>query len=386
MKIQTCIIVVLFAIQGVLLSAQGKTELSGYICDKESGEPLYMANVFIKNTTIGTTSNKNGYFKLENVINGRYEIIFSYLGYETETMLLIIEGDENAEVKIELKEKDLLMEEVVVEAMSPEEWLKYIEIFKRELLSTTDNSEECTVKNPEIINLKINKLGQLIASADEFLVIQNQALGYEIKLLIEKFIYDIKKDATRYMISPLYTEMIPEDEDEQEDWEENRRIAYLGSRTHFLKSLAEFRLMEEGFRISPVNSNSKSWWGRKGRLVEKLLKRNRSPNYSNDYAHSIVAYEGRGVRSISLDSHYMRIVYLDEPEERNYVRDYKRERNRKEENWQTTWIELPNDKYYFHKNGTSEELDNHIKQFGYWAWQRLADMVPFDYQLNREVE
>ena len=41
--------------------------ISGVVKDKESGETLPFANVFIKDTNIGTTTNGDGFFTLFNV-------------------------------------------------------------------------------------------------------------------------------------------------------------------------------------------------------------------------------------------------------------------------------------------------------------------------------
>ena len=63
--------------------AQGKGTLRGLLTDKEvGGEPLPFANVFIKGTTIGATTDFDGNFVL-SVPAGTHTVIFSFVGYKT---------------------------------------------------------------------------------------------------------------------------------------------------------------------------------------------------------------------------------------------------------------------------------------------------------------
>src|SRR5688500_3045953 len=63
------------------LLAQGQVAVSGKIIDAESKEPLNSASVYCQNTTIGTTTNKQGEFSLQ-LKSGGYELIISYTGYQ----------------------------------------------------------------------------------------------------------------------------------------------------------------------------------------------------------------------------------------------------------------------------------------------------------------
>ncbi len=74
-------LLILFSAQ---LSAQEAGSILGKLTDKEAnGEPLAFANVLVKGTTIGTTSDFDGLYELSGLEPGVYTVIFSYLGYET---------------------------------------------------------------------------------------------------------------------------------------------------------------------------------------------------------------------------------------------------------------------------------------------------------------
>ncbi len=70
---------------GLQASAQETTgSIVGKLTDKElNDEPLAFANVLIKGTTQGTTSDFDGLYEISGIEPGIYTIVFSYLGYET---------------------------------------------------------------------------------------------------------------------------------------------------------------------------------------------------------------------------------------------------------------------------------------------------------------
>ncbi len=70
---------------GVQISAQETTgSIVGKLNDKElNNDPLAFANVLIKGTTQGTTSDFDGLYEIAGIAPGAYTVVFSYLGYET---------------------------------------------------------------------------------------------------------------------------------------------------------------------------------------------------------------------------------------------------------------------------------------------------------------
>ncbi len=65
-------------------SAQDTGSIVGKLIDKEvNDEPLAFANVLLKGTTKGTTSDFDGLYEISNIEPGTYTVSFSYLGYET---------------------------------------------------------------------------------------------------------------------------------------------------------------------------------------------------------------------------------------------------------------------------------------------------------------
>lgn len=65
-----------------------KFTLTGLIRDRSTGEALPFANVMIKGTNIGTTTNADGYFTLQKVPSDTSVIIAQYVGYEKTEIFL----------------------------------------------------------------------------------------------------------------------------------------------------------------------------------------------------------------------------------------------------------------------------------------------------------
>ena len=76
----TCI----FCFLLLTLKADSTGVLKGKIIDIDNQLPLQGANIIIKSTSIGTVSDKDGYFTIENIPNGNYIIVISYIGYKPE--------------------------------------------------------------------------------------------------------------------------------------------------------------------------------------------------------------------------------------------------------------------------------------------------------------
>jgi Family of unknown function (DUF5686)/CarboxypepD_reg-like domain len=89
-----------FSIQFVV-SAQ----LTGKIADSK-GNNLPFANIYIENTTIGTTSNADGYYTLD-IPNGSYQVVFSFVGYKTKSDLVTVTNKTTLNVQLESSDYEL---------------------------------------------------------------------------------------------------------------------------------------------------------------------------------------------------------------------------------------------------------------------------------------
>jgi outer membrane receptor protein involved in Fe transport len=95
-------------------------KLAGTIKDAQTGESLVGANVIIEGTSFGSATNVNGEYVLLNVPPGKYNIKFSFIGYETLLMQsVVITVDRTTALKIELNPQSIEVDEVIVTARTP---------------------------------------------------------------------------------------------------------------------------------------------------------------------------------------------------------------------------------------------------------------------------
>ncbi len=102
----------------VCANAQQSTgNIVGKLTDQEyNNEPLAFANILIKGTTIGTTSDFDGLYEISGVEPGTYTIVFSYLGYETvEIPNVVVEAGKVTNIDVPMSaSQGVALDEVVV--------------------------------------------------------------------------------------------------------------------------------------------------------------------------------------------------------------------------------------------------------------------------------
>ena len=102
--------------------AQDKGTLKGLLTDKETNnEPLPFANVQIKGTSIGTTTDFDGNYIL-NVEEGNHIVVFSFLGYKSIEKAFSIKAGQTVTLnQIMSAEEGVALDAVVVRASTSKE-------------------------------------------------------------------------------------------------------------------------------------------------------------------------------------------------------------------------------------------------------------------------
>ena len=98
-----------------MMYAQNTGSIVGKLIDKElNNEPLPFANVLIKGTTTGTTSDFDGLYAFEDLSPGSYTLIFSFVGYETQEITFTVEANKVTEVNVPMAASAASLSEVVI--------------------------------------------------------------------------------------------------------------------------------------------------------------------------------------------------------------------------------------------------------------------------------
>ena len=88
-----------------IFSQSGK--VTGVIMDGEYDEPMAFANVIVKGSTTGTTSDFDGKYSLD-LEPGKYTLTFSFIGYQTiEVSEVLIKSDEVEQIDVTLSTNTL---------------------------------------------------------------------------------------------------------------------------------------------------------------------------------------------------------------------------------------------------------------------------------------
>lgn len=88
-----------------------KTVVDGLVVDAKTGLPLSGTNVFFEKTTIGTITDNEGKYRIETLIPSD-KIVFSFIGYETETRNVSKGIDQT--ISVSLKLSSITLDEVKV--------------------------------------------------------------------------------------------------------------------------------------------------------------------------------------------------------------------------------------------------------------------------------
>jgi len=339
------------------LAVRAQYTVSGTIVDSATKEPLSAASVFCQNTTIGTTTDKQGQFTLQLKSSGGYELIVTYTGYRTQQ--LRITHDDKTVPTIEMVKEDKSMNEVVIKSSNevPDGWEKYGGFFVEHFIGSTANAAKCVLQNPEALKFYfLKKSNKLKVLATEPLRISNYALGYNLTYSLDSFIYYYNNDINLYRGYCLYSEM-DSSFSAKKTWSTNREKTYLGSKLHFMRSYYDSSLKTEGFFIA---------------LLDEKNETKFNP-VANPYDS---AYYGGVDSTGEVEIWYPRkisITYGVKPEP-GYLKKFKMPASVAV---QTSYIDIK-DWIGIKENGYYYDQKDWVNQ-GYWSWKNLGDQLPYDY-------
>ena len=89
-------------------------QLRGTVLD-EYGEPVPYANVFIRQLETGTSTDEVGAFSYNFPVAGEYDLVFSSVGYESQSVHLVITDGEQ-EIVARLPSSSVELNEIMVRA------------------------------------------------------------------------------------------------------------------------------------------------------------------------------------------------------------------------------------------------------------------------------
>lgn len=342
----------------------------GRVIDISTKKPIAGATVFLKNTTLGTASGDDGVFTLSNVPQGIYDVVVHVIGYDNLQQRISVNNQRTVVPTIELMANVSALREVKVRP--DEKWFRLYTRFKKAFLGSTANAKSCKILNPEVIDLQINKYYQLNAKSDTFMVIENRALGYRIKYLLNKFVLasDRGNESMFYEGIPLFEEM-KGTPDEKKQWDAARLECYKGSAMHFFRSVIKGDWEKQGFAVRTVKEVPNPSYDPVRRPNEPTVLQ--SINDTNiDREKFIGNTDQPGIYADTC-----RLIYVMYTHKRYNVPDAIDERFNMPK-YASTLVRLSSNYAFFGNNGVILDPGS-INYDGYWSSLRMGDLLPSDY-------
>ncbi|MFO7445081.1 MAG: TonB-dependent receptor, partial [Ignavibacteriaceae bacterium] len=84
------------------------------ITDEHSGEPLPGVNILVLNSTLGASTNEDGFAEIKNIPDGMQNIKISYIGYEEQILTLNFPLSNGETIELKLEEEAEELEEISV--------------------------------------------------------------------------------------------------------------------------------------------------------------------------------------------------------------------------------------------------------------------------------
>lgn len=363
--------------------------LKGFIKDNESKLGLSGANIFIANTSAATISDEKGYFEME-VNNSNAEIIVSYVGYETISFSIKSIQEFNTNKVLYLSKSNTKLNEVVINFTNIKNRESALKTFTYYFVGNSELASNVKLLNPDDIEFREQKESEnykLIAFSDKPIILINKKLGYKISYILVDFEYN--HDNAHENLYAYYNgyaqfiDIIDEYKLNKEKVNNNRKNAYKGSLMHFIRSMYTNTYNEEGFKITKFkkvpnplyNPNTKS---EVTKTHDGFSMKHHHPKYTivkselglNE--NLIVVEDGKKYLSFS---DYIQVDFANKKEDYNYAVRYNKVRNK----FQTSEIQLKDIKVEILPDGNYSPGDK-IVFYGHMSWEKIGDMLPFDYQ------
>lgn len=125
-------------------------KISGIVTEAVSGEPVVAANVYIEGTTLGAATDIEGFYVINNINPGVYNVTVETIGYAKQMVTNVeVNSDFTTKLNFQLKTEVMEGEVVVVEAERP-------------MIRNDLTSSQTSINAAEIQALPVEDVGQLL--------------------------------------------------------------------------------------------------------------------------------------------------------------------------------------------------------------------------------
>lgn len=328
----------------------------GRVIDASDQSPMTGVNVYIDKTTIGATTDKDGYYSFTTSLSGAHSLVFSFIGYEKQAYALQLgmNGEKIVLVNARLEIKIYEPGEITVTGDN-REWRRNYAQFRRLFIGNSDFADSTYIENFTVVEFYDAGWRKLNAFSKEPLIVLNKALGYRIIVDLEGFEWNLRNKTGSFFTYLRFEELEPRNSTERETWDKNREKAYKGSLRHFLYSYYHNRVDSEGFKYK-----SKRFLKPASEYQLTIYKEELGIAENSDYAFYrlarpiLITYDGNLFQG-------RRSFFNSRIDEKN-------------------WLEPVRGKKFIGIDEYGNLYDPlSIQISGTWSFNRIGDQLPFDY-------
>ena len=392
----------------VLLSSSGFSQnfsITGTVKDK-IGETLPGAGIYLSGYQKATVTNNDGKFALSNLKPGNYNILVEMMGFLPYTKNIII-SDQSVDVEITLSENTIQLQEVIIRVDPNRE--RYINLFKDSFIGKSPNAQQCKILNPQVLIVDYDGAKKLLTvKSNDFLIIENKALGYRLKYMLQFFEFNFNSRIVYYSGLPNFEDLKGSGR-RKKSWSDKREIAYYGSAQHFFKSLYKGTTKEEGFiinklvevknhqrptdslidanikrllqlqhgviRLGSAVSDSLTYWSKIKLMPKKISTLHRAEVLTD----TLVQEHYKNLKTMNY-SDDLYLIYTKERESVTYTNNSGNAIGRPLDipNYQISIVKLLEGPVHFYASGGIYQPKSLLYE-GFWAHEKIADLVPIDY-------
>jgi hypothetical protein len=362
-------------ITGLAFYCAAQNTIQGLVIDAESNTPLPGCNVFIANTTKGTSTDVDGTFRITGLQPIPYDLVISFIGYKTQAISVV--AGEPLRYKIMLSPITRQLNEVIIRSKKVSRLKRgtWLRTFRENFIGRSDNANDCKLENPDILSL--DKEGNVLtATSDTSLVLRNNGLGYRIKIMLEMYKLNTVVGSIHYEGHMVYELITPRSRHQKVVWARNRLKAYYGSQMHFIRSLYNHTANKEGFFFTlPSTAKTDSLM-----RPRSMLFNNRRIKIASIVDYSKIIDSTATKRSLRF-SGPLEISYINEGESVIFQRTMK---IRVRKAIQVSYIKLFAPAEIL-PDGRTQPV-NASQVGGYWSWELMSESLPLDYDPAADQE
>ena len=346
--------------------------ISGTVKNAKTGEAMPFANVFINNTTLGSTTNEKGNFMISGDLPRNVELVASFVGFVTATKTLNIKG--SMTVHFELDPLESVLTEVQLKSRRDKKWERDLRRFKEVFLALPDDpfTSKLDIKNPWVLDFETVKdekgPNYVHATTQEPLQLVNDALGYDVTYYLKD--YRFYKNRSSYVGFVFFKPQVLIDSAEIATIDANKETTYIGSVRHLLKSILLNRVSQEDFEIF--------------QMLPTNLIRPRTNVYNLELDQSIKHVNADSIQRIPLPNGNYRVIWPFDAEI-HYRGKVWRNDYYSDIYYPISWISAPLGYFDIDRNGIPV-VPSQVVLSGYMGRQRMGRFLPHDFVPSENFE